>query len=127
VEELYRSHEFGEARARIGSILADFDSAIEVKFQAQRHFRGIDYSDTLFSGESERNFYRVFLDHAIALRRLTKFGPRHLKFYSIISKRPQSWGSLPSKTQFFLWHNRSIFKGVETQWQRSISISGALF
>lgn len=85
ISDLYDEGKYDEARSRAKRIIVDPDSTIETKFWAETQLEGIDWSETVRSGKPQEELAKVTVKHAQALRKLTKSGPRYLKFYSLIA------------------------------------------
>jgi len=86
IRELHHQRRFDEARPRAQVILDDPDSTIEVKFWAEIALEAIDYTETVHAGKPQNELPKVILAHARALQRLTRSGPKHLKFYALIAR-----------------------------------------
>lgn len=86
IAELYRQGKFGEARPRAESIRNDLDSTTEVKFWAEIQLQAIDYRETVHAGRPQGELPKLLLMHAKSLQKLTRSGPKHLKFYSLIAR-----------------------------------------
>jgi hypothetical protein len=84
VHQLYLQNQIPEARQRANSILDDADSDVETKFWAMMALRAIEFQQTLFDGKPEIESAKVMVAHARMFKRLTRSGPKHLKFYSAI-------------------------------------------
>lgn len=65
-------------------MLADPDSTIEVKFWATIQLQSIDHHQTLHGGRPQAELPKILLEHAKALQKLTRPGPKYLKFYALI-------------------------------------------
>lgn len=87
IYSLFVERKFDDARARAQSLLTDPDSAIEIKFWAQLQLEGIDYIQTVHAGSPQAHVPKLLLVNAKALQKLTKSGPKYLKFYSLIARR----------------------------------------
>lgn len=85
--DLYRSGKWDEARPRADAILADPDSTIEVKFWAQVQVEGIDFAKSVHAGKPQSEVPKIILANAKALQRLTRSGPKYLKFYSLVARK----------------------------------------
>lgn len=86
VATLFSERKYDEARPRAETLLTDPDSTIEIKFWARIQLQAIDYAVTLHTGKPQFELHKVILKHAKELQNLTKSGPKHLKFYSLIAK-----------------------------------------
>ena len=85
IRDLYHEQRFDEARSRAQAVLADPDSTVAVKFWAEIQLEAIDYYETVHAGKPQSELPKVLLKHAMALRALTRSGPKHLKFYALIT------------------------------------------
>jgi hypothetical protein len=86
IHELSQQRRFDEARPRAKLILDDPDSTIEVKFWTEIVLWAIDRTQTVHAGKPQSELPKLALAHAMALQKLTKAGPKHLKFYSLIAR-----------------------------------------
>jgi hypothetical protein len=86
IRDFYEQKQLGEARSRADLVIADPDSDIEVKFWAQIQLQAIDYRELVQLGSPQNELPKVALKCAKAIQRLTRPGPRHLKFYALISR-----------------------------------------
>jgi Domain of unknown function (DUF4365) len=84
---LFHDKKYHEARIRADAVLIDPDSAIEVKFWAQMTLQSIDYAEILHAGKPQKELSGSVLLHAVKLQKVTKAGPKYLKFYSLITRR----------------------------------------
>lgn len=84
---LFADRKFDQARPRAAALLADPDSAMEVKFWASVQLEAIDYGETLHAGRPQSELPRLILRHAKALQQLTVSGPEHLKLYAYVARR----------------------------------------
>jgi len=87
IRDLFVERKFGQAKPRAQALLTDPDSGIEIKFWAQIQLEAIDYTQTVHAGRPQNEVPKLFLANAKALQKLTKSGPKHLKFYSMIARR----------------------------------------
>lgn len=87
IAELFRHGKLEEARPRAESILADLDSAIEIKFWAQIQLEGIQFAQTVHAGKPQVELSKLILANAKALQQLTASGPKYLKFYALIARK----------------------------------------
>lgn len=85
--DLFHGKKYQEARSRAGAVVLDPDCTVEAKFWAQMTLQSIDYAEILHAGRPQTELHESILAHARTLQRLTKSGPRYLKFYSLISKQ----------------------------------------
>jgi tetratricopeptide (TPR) repeat protein len=85
--ELFTQKQFDQARRRVESLLGDPDSTIEIKFWAQLQSEGIDYEETVRSGNPQVDLSSLRLAHAKSLQKVTASGPNYLKFYSLIARK----------------------------------------
>lgn len=85
--DLFHGKKYQEARSRAEVMLADPDSAIELKFWAQMTLQSIDHAEILHAGRPQKELSQSILSHAIKLQNLTKAGPKSLKFYSLIARQ----------------------------------------
>ncbi len=86
ISELFRQGKFSDARPRAQSIRDDLDSTTEVKFWAEIQLQSIDYRETVHAGKPQGELPKLLLMHAKTLQKLTRSGPKHLKFYSLIAR-----------------------------------------
>lgn len=84
---LFHEKRFSEARGRADALVLDPDSTIEIKFWAQMTINSINFTETVHSGKPQSELPKVVLADAKTLQKLTRRGPKHLKFYSLISRR----------------------------------------
>jgi hypothetical protein len=84
---LFHEKKYQESRSRAQAVLVDPDSAIEIKFWAQMTLQGIDYAEILHAGRPQKELSQSVLSHAIQLQKVTKSGPKYLKFYSLITRK----------------------------------------
>jgi hypothetical protein len=87
IRDLFVERKLDEAKPRAQALLTDPDSAIEIKFWAQIQLEAIDYAKTIHAGRPQNEIPKLLLANAKALQKLTKSGPKYLKFFSIISRR----------------------------------------
>jgi hypothetical protein len=85
--DLFHGNKYQEARSRADAVVIDPDCSVEARFWAQMTLQSIDFAETLRAGKPQRELHESTLAHARKLQRLTKSGPRYLKFYSLISKQ----------------------------------------
>jgi hypothetical protein len=86
IRELFEQKQYDQARSRTVGVLADPDSTVEIKFWAEIQLLAIDYVETIHAGKPQSELARLHLAHAKSLQRLTKSGPKHLKFYSLVTR-----------------------------------------
>jgi hypothetical protein len=84
---LFQEKKYQESRSRAEAVLVDPDSAIEIKFWVQMTLQGIDYAEILHAGRPQKELSQSVLSHAIQLQKVTKAGPKYLKFYSLITRQ----------------------------------------
>lgn len=106
IRDYYEKQQFGEARSRADLVIADPDSAIEVKFWAQIQLQAIDYHETVQAGGPQNELPKVVLKHAKAAQRLTRLGPKHLKFYALISRHA-------AELEIMVYENFSLFMALQ--------------
>jgi hypothetical protein len=87
IADLFRQRKYDEARPRAELVFSDPDSSLETKFWAEIQLEGIDFAVTLHSGKPQSELPEVTLRHAKALQRLTKAGPKYLKFFALIARQ----------------------------------------
>lgn len=87
IRDLFRDRKWDEARPRAEAILANPDSSVETKFWAEIQLEAVDFATTLHAGRPEEELHNVALTHAKALQKLTRRGPRYLKFFSLIARQ----------------------------------------
>jgi hypothetical protein len=86
IRDLYREGKLAEARSRAEILVADPDSIVEVKFWAEIQLMAVDYHEIVHTGKPQNELPKAVLKHAKALQDLTRLGPKHLKFYALISR-----------------------------------------
>ena len=87
IRDLYREGKLEEGRLRANVILSDPDSIVEVKFWAEIQLSSINYHEAVHAGRPQGELPGILLAHAKALQKLTKSGPKYLKFYSLIVRQ----------------------------------------
>ncbi len=110
IYELFEQRKYDQARPRAEGVMADPDSTLEVKFWAQIQLQGIDCVEAVHAGKPQGEISRLPLSHAKSLQKLTKSGPKYLKFYSLIAKHAAELGVLAHE-------NFSLFMAIKQHLQ----------
>ncbi len=111
IRELYNRKQFVEARSRAEVVVVDPDSSVEVKFWAEIQLRSIDYHEILHAGKPQNELPKAMLKYAKALQALTRSGPRHLKFYSLITRHA-------AELEILAHENSSLFMALHLHLER---------
>lgn len=105
IRDFYRQQQFGEARSRTETVIADPDSIVEVKFWAQIQLHAIDYHETVHAGKPQNELPKLGLRHAKALQKLTRSGPNYLKFHALIARHA-------AELEIMVHENFSLFMAI---------------
>jgi hypothetical protein len=106
IYKLFEEKKYDQARSRTESVMGDPDSTLEVKFWAQLQLLAIDYVEAVHSGKPQGAVARLRLSHAKSLQKLTKSGPKYLKFYSLIAKHA-------AELEILAHENFSLFMAIK--------------
>jgi hypothetical protein len=93
IQEFFEQRQYPEARSRARLIVSDPDSSIENRFWAQEVVGAIDWSEAISKNRPQSELPFILLANAKELQKMAKGGPRRLKFFALISRKPQSWTS----------------------------------
>jgi hypothetical protein len=86
IGELLQQRKLKEARPRAEAVLADPDSAVEIKFWARVQLEGIESTEAVHGGKPQSELPKIAIANAKALQTLTSSGPNYLKFYALIAR-----------------------------------------
>ena len=82
IETLLDSHDLARAKEAVRIVLANPASAVQAKFAALAYTERIAAKEHPPTAAGEQDLLSAQLDVALAMRRLARKGPRHLKYYA---------------------------------------------
>jgi len=96
-EELFESGSFNEVRIKIRRIISDPEASVENRFWALLTAERLEVTDGLQNGMVEENVARILLTIRAQMKQVTRKGPHHLKFFSLIALKAAELYALTSR------------------------------
>jgi hypothetical protein len=87
VRDLFNEGRYSEARLRANAVVNDFDSSVEIKYEAQVQSESSEYAEIAISGKPQSELSKSLLRNAKKLQALVADGPRELKFAALIKRK----------------------------------------
>lgn len=85
--ELLRSGSFEAAREKLATVIKDENASVENRFWAWLTAEGVETQAAQARGTLQSDQVKIQLSVAARLRRLTRKGPAHLKFFALIATK----------------------------------------
>jgi hypothetical protein len=87
ISQFYQRREYADARPRAEAVSRDPDASIEMKVWALTQLGFIDSASIFRSSRPQTEMAEALFERAQEIRKLTRSGPRYLKFYALIMKK----------------------------------------
>lgn len=119
-EELFESGSFSEVRIKIQRIISDPEASVENRFWALLTAERLEVTDGLQKGMVEENVAKILLTIRAQMKQVTRKGPHHLKFFSVIALKAAELYALTSR-DLAMYLNWKINKEEDAFWKAHLA------